>query len=45
MTHIWSPTLFPMGITTNQGVLPKFNFSMKFQHLEKNCRYNEIPKI
>ena len=37
MTHIWSPTLIPMGIITNQGVLTKFNFSMKFQHLEKNC--------
>ena len=45
MTHIWSPTLFHMGIITYQGVLTKFNFSMKFQHLEKNCRFNEIPKI
>ena len=35
MTHIWSPTLFPRGITTFQGVLTKLNFSMKFQHLEK----------
>ena len=35
MTHIWSPTLFPMGIITYQGVLTKFNFSMKFQHLGK----------
>ena len=35
--HIWSPTLFPMGIIPYQGVLTKFNFSMKFQHLEKNC--------
>ena len=35
MTHIWSPTLFPMGIIIDQGVLTKFNFSMKFQHLEK----------
>ena len=45
MTHIWSPTLFPRGITTFQGVLTKFNFSMKFHHLEKNCQFNEIPKI
>ena len=45
MTHIWSPTLFPMGIITSKGVLTKFNFSMKFQHLEKNCQFNEIPKI
>ena len=45
MTHIWSPTLFPRGIITFQGVLTKFNFSMKFQHLEKNCRFNETPKI
>ena len=45
MTHIWSPTLFPRGIITYQGVLTKFNFSMKFQHLEKNCQFNEIPKI
>ena len=35
MTHIWSPTLFPIGIITFQGVLTKFNFSMKFPHLEK----------
>ena len=37
VTHTWSPTLFPMGIITYQGVLTKLNFSMKFQHLEKNC--------
>ena len=35
MTHIWSPTLFSRGIITFQGVLTKFNFSMKFPHLEK----------
>ena len=45
MTHIWFPTLFPRGITTFQGVLTKFNFSMKFQHLEKNYRFNERPNI
>ena len=45
MTHIWSPTLFPRGIITFQGVLRKFNFLMKFPHLEKNCRFYEIPKI
>ena len=45
MTHIWSPTLFSRGIITFQGVLTKFNFLMKFPHLEKNCQFNEIPKI
>ena len=35
MTHIWSPTLFPRGIMTFQGVLTKFNFLMKFPYLEK----------
>ena len=45
MTHIWSPTLFPRAIITFQGVLTKFNFSMKFQHLKKNCRFNERPKM
>ena len=45
IAHMWSPTLFPMGIITYKGVLTKFNFSMKFQHLEKNCQFNEIPKI
>ena len=45
MTHIWSPILFPRGIITFQGVLTKFNFSMKFQHLEKNCRFNKRLKI
>ena len=45
MTHIWSPTLFPRGIMTFQGVLTKFNFLTKFPHLEKNCQFNEIPKI
>ena len=29
------PTLFPRGIIIFQGVLTKFNFSMKFPHLEK----------
>ena len=37
MTHIWSPTLFSRGIIIFLGVLTKFNFLMKFQHLEKNC--------
>ena len=35
ITLIWSPTLFPRGIIIFQGVLTKFNFSMKFPHLEK----------
>ena len=35
MTHKWSPTLFPRGIITFQGVLTKFHFLMKFPHLEK----------
>ena len=42
---MWSPTLFPRGILIFQGVLTKFNFSMKFRHLEKNCQFNAIPKI
>ena len=29
MTHIWSPTLFPRGIIILQGVLTKFNFSVR----------------
>ena len=45
MTHIKAPTLFPRGILIFQGVLTKFNFLTKFQHLEKNCRFYEIPKI
>ena len=45
MTHIWSPTLFPRGIMTFQGVLTKFNFLTKFPHLEKNCRFNDRLKI
>ena len=35
MTHIKAPTLFPRGILIFQGVLTKFNFLMKFPHLEK----------
>ena len=35
MTHILSHTLFSRGIIIFQGVLTKFNFSMKFPHLEK----------
>ena len=42
---IKAPTLFPRGILIFQGVLTKFNFLMKFQHLEKNCRFNESPQI
>ena len=34
MTHIKAPTLFPRGIIIFQGVLTKFNFLMKFPHLE-----------
>ena len=45
MTHIWFPTLFPMGIIIFQGVLTKFNFSTKFPHMEKNYQFNERPKI
>ena len=37
IAHIWSPTLFHGGIIIFQGVLTKFNFSMKFPHLERNC--------
>ena len=35
MTHIWSPTLFPLGIIIFQGILTKFNFLTKLSHLEK----------
>ena len=35
MTHIWFPTVFPRGIIIFQGVLTKYNFLMKFPHLEK----------
>ena len=45
IAHIWSPTLFPRRIIIFQGVLTKFNFSMKFPHLEKNCQFNESPQI
>ena len=45
IAHIWSPTLFLRGITIFQGVLTKFNLSMKFPHLGKNCRFNESPQI
>ena len=31
----WSQTPFPKSIIIFQGVLTKFNFSMKFPHLEK----------
>ena len=41
MTHVWSPTLFSRGIIIFQGVLSKFNFSMKFPHLEK---YSDLIK-
>ena len=35
----WSPSLFPGGIIIFQGVLTKFNFSMKFPHLEKFANF------
>ena len=35
MTHIWSPTLFPGAIIIFQGVQTKFQFLVKFPHLEK----------
>ena len=34
MTHTKGPTPFPRGIIIFQGVLTKFNFLMKFPHLE-----------
>ena len=43
--HVWSPTLFPRGNITFQGVLTKFNFLTEFPYLEKNCQFYEIPKI
>ena len=45
IAHICSTTLFPRGIIIFQGVLTKFNFLMKFPHVKKNCRFNEIPQI
>ena len=45
MTHTKAPTLFPRNIIIFQGVLIKFNFLMKFPHLEiivylmKNLKY------
>ena len=35
IAHTWSPTWFHGGIIIFQGVLTKFNFLMKFPHLEK----------
>ena len=35
ITHIWSPSVFLMGIIIFKGVLTKFNFLMKFPCLEK----------
>ena len=35
ITLLWSPILFPRGIIIFQGVLTKFNFLIKFPHLEK----------
>ena len=34
ITHTWPSSLFPWGIIIFQGVLTKFNFLMKFPHLE-----------
>ena len=45
MTHIWFPIEFPRGIIIFQGILTKLNFLIKFPHLEKNCCFNERPKI
>ena len=45
ITLIWSPTLFPRSIIIFKGVLTKFNFLMKFPHLEKICQFNQRPKI
>ena len=44
MTHIWSPTLFPRGIMTFQGVLTKFNILMKFPYLEKIVNFMKYLK-
>ena len=35
MTHIWSSTLFSLGIIIFQGVLTKFHSWTKLTHLEK----------
>ena len=45
MTHIWFPTEFSRDIIIFQGVLTKFSFLMKFPRLEKDCRFNERPKV
>ena len=45
MSYTNAPTLFPRGILLFQGVLRKFHILMKFPHLEKNCQFNERPKI
>ena len=44
MTHRWSPTLFPRGIMTFQGVLTKFNILMKFPYLEKIVNFMKYLK-
>ena len=55
--HLYSsymvPHMIPWGIIIFQGVLNynfpestnKIQFLTKFPHLEKNCRFYEIPKI
>ena len=35
MTHVWSSSLFSLGIIIFPGVLTKFHFFTKFTHLEK----------
>ena len=44
MTHIWSPTLFPRGIITFQGVLTKFKFLMKFHIWKKIVNFMKYLK-
>ena len=45
MSHIKAPTLFPRGILIFSGSTTKLNLLTKFQHLKKNCQFNERLKI
>ena len=39
------PYTIPLGYYNFPRSTNKYNFSMKFPHLEKNCSLNERPKI
>ena len=42
---IYSPLHYSLGYYNFPWSTNKFNFLTKFPHLEKNCRFNEGPKI